>query len=252
MDKQNTRNRTTKKKKKRKKKRYLLKFTLLVLILTGLYQFLSSSLFDVQQITVVDNSYFTPEQIIELAEARTGENLFVADTGAMKDKLLAEPYIKNVKIQRKLPGTIVITLEERREAAAVPNGGKFLLIDPDGMILRETGSEPALTIIHGLTLSSRTPGTPLSAEENALLADALTMLKAVEESELFFKSMEISTVIIKAHVYDFLTVEGTPENIRNNIQALKDVLADLYKKGIERGVIIIGSEGYVSFNPMLE
>lgn len=242
----------TKKKKKRKKKRYLLKTLILGLFLYGLYAFLSSSVFDIQTISVENNAYFTSEQIIELAGAKTGQNLIAADTALMKDKLLAEPYIKSVVVKRRPPSEIVISVEERKETVAIPYQNHYILIDPDGMILRQVESEPALTIISGLTLQNRDLGTPLQAEENAMLSDTLKMLKLVEENELYFKKIDISSVVIKAYVYDSLVCEGTPTNIGENIIPLKDVLADLYKKGIERGNIKIGSDGYVSFNPMVE
>jgi hypothetical protein len=49
-------NAPVKKKKKRKKKRYLLKFCILALAVFGAYKLLSSSLFDIQRITIENNA----------------------------------------------------------------------------------------------------------------------------------------------------------------------------------------------------
>lgn len=247
-----TKSEKVRKKKKRKKKHYLLKLIILVGIVAGLYYLLNSSIFDIQRVTVENNNYYTSEQVIRIAEASTGENLFKASTSSMKEKLLADPYIKNTKINRKLPSEIVITVYERNENAAVPYGNNYIIIDEEGMVLKMAEIEPALTLLLGMTVKNIEPGTPLEVEENAILTDTLKMLNEVEKHELFFKKIDISKVIIKAYIYDQLTCEGTPENIMNNLDSLKDVLYDLYTKGIERGVIKMGSDEYFSFSPLME
>ena len=131
--------RTTRKKKKRKKKRYLLKFTILVILAVGIHYLLTSHLFDIQTITVADNSYFTSEQVIGLSEIRIGDNLFETDMNEAKQRLLEEPYIRNVQIKRRIPGTVEIVLEERTEYAAVAYGMECIIIDSEGNSLYETG-----------------------------------------------------------------------------------------------------------------
>ncbi|HVI42853.1 MAG TPA: FtsQ-type POTRA domain-containing protein, partial [Anaerovoracaceae bacterium] len=119
-------NEKIRKKKKRKKKHYLLRLIILVAFATAMYFFFTSSLFDIQKLTVDNNSHYTEEQVISLAGAKTGENLFEASLSRMKEKLLTDSYIKNVKLKRKLPGEVVIILEERKEDAAVPYGNKYI------------------------------------------------------------------------------------------------------------------------------
>lgn len=243
---------TTRKKKKRKKKHYFLRFIILVAFTVGAYYFFTSSLFDIQKITVDNNKYYTVEQVISLAGAKTGENLFEASLSQMKEKLLADPYIKNVKLKRKLPAEVVIIVEERKEDAAVPYGNQYIIIDNEGMVLRKTDSEPTLTLLSGMTIENMEPGTPLAVEENAVLTDTLKMLQEIKKYEVFFKRIDLSSITIKAYIYDQLVCEGTPENIMDNLDSLQEVLYDLYTKGIERGVIKMGSDKYFSFSPLVE
>ena len=240
------------KKKKRKKKHYILRFLVFITFVTGLYFFFTSDLFDIQKITVEKNSYYTSEQIISLAGAKTGENLFEASLSKMKDKLLADPYIKNVKLKRKLPGEVVIIVEERKEDAAIPYGSSFVIIDNEGMVLRKSDKEPTLTLLIGMTVKNMKSGTPLEVEDNSALTDTLKLLREVKKHELYFKKIDISKIVVKAYIYDQLICEGTPENIMNNLDSLQEVLYDLYTKGIERGVIKMGSDKYFSFSPLVE
>lgn len=240
------------KKKKRKKKHYLLKFVITVAFLTGMYFFFTSSLFDIQKITVQNNNYYTKEQVISLSGAKPGENLFETSFSRIKEKLLTDPYIKNVKLKRRLPDEVVILVDERKEEAAVPYGGKFIIIDSEGMVLRTTDTEPTLTILQGMTVRNKKAGTPLKVEDNASLTDTLKLLHTVKKHDLFFKKIDISNITVKAYIYDQLVCEGTPDDIMNNMDSLQEVLYDLYTKGIERGVIKMGGDDYFSFSPYVE
>lgn len=240
------------KRKKRKKKHYLLKFVITVAFLTGIYFFFTSSLFDIQKITVQNNNYYTKEQVISLSGAKPGENLFETSFSRMKKKLLADPYIKNVKLKRRLPGEVVILVDERKEEAAVPYGDKFIIIDNEGMVLRTTDRPPTLTILQGMTIRNMKAGTPLKVEDNASLTDTLKLLHTMKEHDLFFKKIDISNITVKAYIYDQLVCEGAPDDIINNMDSLQEVLYDLYTKGIERGVIKMGGDDYFSFSPYVE
>ena len=229
-----------------------MKFLLIIAVSTGLYFFLTSSIFDIQKISVENNSYYTSEQVIKIAGAKTGKNLFEVSFKEMKNKLLKDPYIKSVKLKRKLPSQLLIIVEERVEDAAVPYGNSFIIIDGEGMVLKKSEVEPALTLLMGMTVKNIKPGTPLEVEENRALTDTLKLLAEVKEHELYFKKVDISNVVVKAYIYDQLICEGTPENIKNNLNSLEEVLYDLYTKGIERGVIKMGSDEYFSFSPLVE
>lgn len=240
------------KRKKRKKKRYLLKFFILLMLVIGLYYFLSSSIFDIQKITVDNNNHYTKEQLISLAGAKTGENIFKTSFSQMKKELLSDPYVKNVKLKKRLPAEVVISVEERSEDAAITYGNKYILIDDKGMVLRISDVEPAVTLITGIIVTNMVPGTPLEVEQNTLLTDTLKLLQKSKEHELYFKKINVSNLVIKAYIYDQLICEGTPENIMDNLDSLQEVLYDLYTKGIERGVIRMGSDEYFSFSPLVE
>lgn len=245
-------NERVRKKKKRRKKHYFLRFVILAAVVAGIYYFFTSSMFDIQRITVLNNSYYTSEQLISLAGAKTGENLFKASLSEMKENLLTDPYVKNVKLKKKLPAEVQIIVEERKEDAAIPYGNSYIIIDGEGMVLRKTGTAPTLPLLLGMTIENMEPGTPLKVEENAALTDTLKLLAEVKKHEIFFKKIDISSITVKAYIYDQLVCEGTPEDIMHNMDSLREVLYDLYTKGIERGVIKMGSDRYFSFSPLVE
>jgi len=243
-----------KKKKKRRKKNYILRLFIVIALGAGLFYFLSSPFFDVQKITVENNNYYTKEQIIDKAEAKTGQNIFRTNTEGIKGNLLSDPYIRNARVKRALPDTIVVTVEERTEAAAAPYADLFIIIDKDGLVLRKSDVEPKLTLLIGLTIKTMEEGRPLEVEETGVLTGTLKMLETMERTEVFFKKIDISHVIVRAYIFDRLICEGTPENVLESMESgnLEIFLYNLYTDGIERGIIYVGSDNYFSFNPMVE
>ena len=243
-----------KKKKKRRKKNYFLRLLLIIALGAGLYYFLNTSFFDVRVIAVENNNYYTRGQIISKGDVKTGENIFRVKTNLIKGILLEDTYIKNVRVKRKLPETIVITVEERSESAAVPYSDFFIIIDKDGLVLRKTGNEPKMPHIVGITIETMEEGQPLEVEETGALTAALKMLDTMEKTGIFFQMIDISRITVKAFIFDRLVCEGTPENIIESMESgnLETVLYNLYTQGIERGIIYVGSDNYYSFNPMID
>lgn len=121
-------------------------------------------------------------------------------------------------------------------------------------MLRHSEVEPKLTLLEGLTLKSIEPGKALEAEENYMLSDTLEIIRMMTESEVYFKSIDLSGVMIKAYIYDHLICSGTPEAVAKNLKngGLQQVLYDLYSQGVERGTITVSSDGTCAFNAAID
>lgn len=241
-----------KKKKKRKKKRYFLKFSLLCLACTGIYFFLTSAYFNVTEIEITGNGYYTKAQVIQLSQIATGKNMFEFDSKNVRDIMLEDPYIKNVKISRIPMGKVRIAITERMEYAAVPYGENYVLLDNEGTVLRLAQESPTLPLLVGMTLVEMTPGQALVVEQSYLLNDTLEMLEVIAEHEVYFKRIDFSTVIVKAYIYDTLYCEGAPGNIRDNMESVEKLLYELYQQNIIHGVIKVGKDNYIAFSPVIE
>ena len=241
---------SSKKKKKRRRKHYFLRFCIFCALLFGLYYFLSSDFFALREFEVTGNQYYTPAQIIEMSGLQTGVNMFFeTKTRPARNILLEDPYIRVAEIKRKPKDTIQINLVERREYAAVPTGDQYVLIDNEGTVLRIADEEPVLPILGNMTITESTPGKALQVEQTYLLTDTLSLLRLVEENDIYFKRIDFSTVIIRAYIYDDLYCEGAPANIRDNMASIQKLLQELYKENITRGVIRVGTDNYLSYSP---
>ena len=130
---------TVRKKKKRKKKNHLLRLLILVAVCAGLYLAMTQGVFDIRKTVVSGNSYYTDEQVADKGGIKNGGNIFFdMSTRSVKKKLLKDPYIENAQVHRKLPATVRIKVEERKEAAAVVYGTSYFVIDSAGIVLKKT------------------------------------------------------------------------------------------------------------------
>ena len=240
--------------KKRKKKRYLLKFFIFCLVVSGGITFMFSDYFKVEKILIEGNVNYTAEEILALSGAKPGKNLFKVDKGKIVDNLLKDSYLETAKVVRKPPNTIVIKVVERKEMAVIPYGKEFIIIDNSGYVLNRVEEEPQLTQLLGLNIKTMDRGQIIQVKEEEMLRDTLDMLKTMEYSDLFFKKIDMTNVVIKAYIYDNLICKGTPENILTNMKNgnLETILYDLYKKEITKGVIHVGDDQYCSFSPNIE
>ena len=239
-------------KKKRKKKNYILRFLIFIVIVGGLVAFSFSSFFQVKSITAEGNHYYSDEEIMNMAGAEKGVNLFWDVDGAdLEETLLENPYFAEVRVKRKLPNVLHFEITEREQIGAVVYGEEYIVIDKEGTILRKSDVDPKLTLLTGLTVSKLETGSRIEAEEEVTLENTLTMLDVMEDGDIFFKKIDVSKVIIKAYIYDTLIVKGTPKQMMKSIENgdLQKVVNNLIKHDTTRGTISIGTQNYMSFSP---
>lgn len=238
------------KKKKRKKKRYLLKFFILVIVCAGAYCLLHSSIFDIDRILVLEEGRFTAEQVEDMIGLKRGTNLFEFKAGDCEEKLMENPYIKGAEIKRKLPGTVEIHLDERKEKAVFMQDRHYIVVDSEGIVLRTADQKPKLPVLIGMTVTKAEENKQIAVKEAYSFKKAMKLLAAMEESDLYFKTIDVSRLIVRLYVTDKLFCKGEAKNLLIGMEEgnLKAVLYDLYKKNIKRGIVNVGDDQYYSFS----
>ena len=245
------------KEKKRKKKRISLwvKLLLIVAVCAGLFFFASSSYFNVTSFQVEGSTYYSEDEILTMGNCKTGGNIFWGSGLAdIKDRLEKDPYMAKVRIKRILPDKIKIEITERTQIGAVVYGDNYVVMDKDENVLRKTEVEPQLTLIKGLTISKIEVGQPIEVEEKVQMRQIMDMIVSMNESDMYFKSIEISEAGVKAYVLDYLVCVGTPQNITQAMETgnLQKVIRGLFDINIERGTVKVSGDDYISFSPAFD
>jgi len=113
----------------------------------------------------------TPEPMLRAAlGVSKGDKLLGFSLEAARARIESLNWVQRATVERRLPGTIVVTLEERRPFAVWQNGGKFQLIDRAGQVVMEQNPAKDAAAFATLPLVVG-PGAPESA---APLLDALS------------------------------------------------------------------------------
>jgi cell division protein FtsQ len=81
----------------------------------------------------IHNRANTPEPLLRAAlGVNVGDPILGFSVASARDRIESLSWVEHVAVERRLPGTIVVDLVERRPFAIWQNQGKFLLIDRDG------------------------------------------------------------------------------------------------------------------------
>ena len=246
--------RRLKRRRKLKMPGFFTRVFIVVGITIAVIAFSLSNFFTVDTIDVQGNKYFTDEEISNMAHASTGRNIiYKLNKGSMRKYLEKNPYIEEARVYRKLPSTIVINVKERMQIAALTYGDKFLIIDNKGTLLRITKTKPKLTIVTGFKVKKVKLGEAVEVSNSDLFKELLSLLKSMEEGDVYFTKINITEMFITANVYDSLVVRSKYKDLKENIDKgrLHKVLDELFKRNIKRGTITISSDGYASFTPEL-
>lgn len=152
---QPTKPRTSKKRKKSKKKKINKKvigfFSIIILIAIIVVLALTAPIFNITDITVNGNNQVSTNMIINLSGLRKGENIFKFNS-AVEQKIKENTYIESVNIKRKLPGTVIISVEERTVKYQINLINSYVYIDKNGYILENSSEKKDVPVIVGLSI----------------------------------------------------------------------------------------------------
>jgi cell division protein FtsQ len=108
--------------------------------------------FAVTTIDVTGGHRRSEAEIADEAGLARGTNVFSIDLDRARARLLADPWISEATLARRLPGTLIVQVTEREAGAIVALGDSYLA-SRDGEIFKrlEAGDPADLPIVTGLT-----------------------------------------------------------------------------------------------------
>ena len=251
--------RERKREKIRKARRRRIRFWLgiaLVFAVIDAFAFSLSGFFTVDSIEVRGNNRYTAEEIINIAHAVPGHNLlYNPGKQEIVSYLEQNPYIKSAEVTRKLPSTLVITVNERVQACAFKYDDDFLIMDDEGILLKKTRTEPKITMVKGMIVSKIKLGETVGTEDQKLFSNTLKLIRAMNAADMYFVSVDMSTYDtdfqVRAYIYDNLVVRGEYQSVISFLEngRLHKIVEKLFEDDVKRGTIILGNDGTASFEP---
>lgn len=136
----------------------------------------TSPAFATRTITVEGNERLTREEVLAASGLREGQNAFETGPEEAEERLRDHAWMAAAHVERRLPGTFVVHVRERRAVAVLALGALYLVAE-DGAVFKRVGTDDPvdLPVITGVErerfTSDRAYRTSLLLEVVALLHD---------------------------------------------------------------------------------
>jgi cell division protein FtsQ len=91
-----------------------------------------TSLFSAKHIRVRGMRVLTPDEVRALAGISPTTNVAHLDADAVRSRLVASPWIADAEVRTDLPGTVVLTVRERRPVGVIEALGEWSILASDG------------------------------------------------------------------------------------------------------------------------
>ncbi len=115
--------------------------------------------FEVKRVEVSGIELIDELEVYEITLAEKDRSMLLVDIDQVREDLLANGWIKEARISRRLPDTLVVQITERQPVAVWQRGGKLSLIDETGYPLEDIEKDeiPELPVIVGKRANERVP-----------------------------------------------------------------------------------------------
>ena len=219
-------------KRKRRKRNFVVFCFFLVVTLVVLC---FTVFFKVETVKVTGSDIYSAEQISS-ASGITGQNMFRLSTSRVEDKIRETlPYVDSVKINRKIPHTVKLTVEDAAPYSYYINNGKCYIASKKGYVLEKSsaGANELIRIeCSKVVCNVGKKVTIVSKKEQKLVDELLTVL---EDRDIPITAIDVrNPAAIKINVGNRFEINlGTKDYLTKKIAHLKGMLGSIEpdKKG---------------------
>lgn len=129
----------------------------LLLVYRGGAALAEAPLLKIDHILVNGNHRLATEEVLSTLGGLRGENIVLSDLDAWRERLVAQPWVRDATFRRSLPSTVEVMVSEREPIGIGRQKGQLFLVDERGAVIDTYGPQYAdldLPIIDGLTIRS--------------------------------------------------------------------------------------------------
>lgn len=190
--------------------------------------------FQVRNIEVKGNSFYTDKEVAEASGVAEGDNLFFINRFSAASRIFSKlAYVEGVSIDRKLPSSLVINVTESEAIAYVETDDGLWAIDRTCKLLSKVSDDDAqeLVRIKGVTATNPVEGELLVHTDSTVVGYLSDMLKQISALGLRHNIECIDMSEPSCPTFDYVerfTVKmGAYENVAYKFQLLVAAVAGL-------------------------
>jgi len=213
---------------------------------------LQAPLFRLKKVSVQGNRLLSETLVLDMSGIQIGCNIFLINVATVKRRLEEHYLVRRADVGRRLPSSLVISIEERNPTALLENDRGTL--DDDGVLLPPLPSElrSDLPLLSGIESGSEEYGDTLRSEK---VRWAISFIREIAEAQPT-APFEVSEVDVSDFHRPLLYVGSREIPVRighdgslSQLDVLPVVLADVERKGIEPEYIDVRFEGQIIVRP---
>lgn len=210
---------------------------------------LSTPRFAVKKLDIRGSRRLGQPEIEKLAGIHVGQNIFALDTAAAERRLLTDPWVKEVKITRQLPGTLRVELSEREARAIASIGTSLYLLTRTGEPFKQIqpGDPFDLPVITGIPARSLARDRKAGIERIGVALDVLENYQRIPLSRTYPAQEvhlgdggEVAMTIGK----DGVTLELGHGPWRKKLLMATRVIGKLRARGHSPGIVFLDNQAH--------
>ncbi len=222
------------KKRRNRIKRRLVVFAFLFVCTAIIFTVLKAPFFNVKSILCVGQETLTEEQIIKIAGAKTGANIFSTAVKTMERRLNEDPNIETCNVRRLYPNSIKIWVREANALAYVQSNGLFLFVDKAGQIIKiadqkETEVTKGIARLDGIEPVTTKLGEYIFAADDAVHQKTFECMEILTKLEMIDKVSMISAADLSDIKVDYderlFIMLGSYEKMEYKLTFVKKVIS---------------------------
>ena len=224
--------------RKKKANRRLIFYLSIFFFLLAIIVYLQSPLSHIKTISLNGNVFLTDDEALEISGLSTKTNIWTISTGEIEEAFQKKPVVESVKVKRKLPWTVEISIAEYKRVGYIREKDRYYPIIENGTVLTNHA---------GKTISGDAPLILDFTEEaylNRMTEELSKLSKGILNmiSEVYWAPEEKNKNKIKLYMNDGLIVSSTVRDFAEKMKIYPSIAAQLEPGS--KGIVHIGVGAY--------
>ncbi|AWZ48232.1 hypothetical protein C3495_05105 [Clostridiaceae bacterium 14S0207] len=234
--------------KRRRRRRKQKRIILITILLSTILITMAVKLpyFNITSVKVQGNKNASIDEIKKEANSVLNQNIFLFSGKEIKQKLIGNKYIHDVKVNKKLPNKVIINIEEREASFYVKQEKEYLITDVKGNVLEKRNN------IKGMSLVELEGFKEIDIKDNTLMFKSDRQEKVLQAIlDLLNKNMsnikitainlnDVYNIVVKSK--NIQIILGNEYNLREKLNKGINII-NLHKIKDKKGYIDISYEG---------
>jgi cell division protein FtsQ len=165
----------------------------------------ASPAFDFAELRIEGATYTDPDAVERTVESARGENLFRLSTAPLTEALRRITTVADARIGIAMPGTLVVSLDERQPVLVWKIGTQRYLIDRDGLLVARIGDEvsPEVAALPAVVDErARSSAFRVGTQLDPVDVDAATRLASLNPAQIGSSAGKLAVVVTDDHGFE--------------------------------------------------